>query len=786
MRLWFRVLVTLLAFLAATVTPTPAQAQTNSFIDDDNSRFEPFIETAKAEGLVSGCNPPDNSRICPQQPMTRGDVAIMLARAISAPAPTTDHFVDDQGHPAETAANALMDAGVGTSCRGNNFCPDRPITRGELALTIAKTFRWTEPADPGRYVDLADSKFQMPLAQLAERGGLLACDAPVNSRLCPTAIVRRDEAVFALVTAMGLQPSGSRTKDPQLEPLGFGDGFYDLTLWDGRTPSPRNRVAITPSGYEGSGLRVGIPKGSHYGADFHLHLDDAASTVPERLFFRYYLRFDSNWSTPTAGKLPGFSGVYGSTGKGGAQSSPSQPGWSARLMFSPTKRDGRVYLGYYVYHLGQETRYGDGFGWNESGKLRPGEWYCLEGEVEMNTPGLADGALRAWVDGTPALDLSGLAFRRPSEPQIKIESFWFNVYYGGKPVAPRSLGLTVDEVMVDTQRVGCGLSTPAPVARADFDGNGFRDTVTWGDCPGGSCFITRKSTWSGDKVVRQNGDGAWFSIETARYGMAAGDVDGDGRNDIVYRGRCEGAIRCWRVHESDSGLRRGSNWGDRARFADGTDFLTLGDWNGDGLDDLTYEGLCGEAARACWRVHPSTGTGFGEPQEWGSPPEGMAAVTAVDVDGDGADDLLYRAPCDESDCWFVQHPDKGRFSSPVALGRALEPGPADVEWTDFDGDGIRDLVSWVNTDTGAWIEVRYTRDGALEDPIPLTRLGSPIEGISIRRLEERETVQTVVKLRCKDGSICVRTLMAPTPYLLVNAERFLEERWKLPGYPEIS
>ena len=715
-------------------------------------------------------------------------MAIMLARATGAPTPRADHFSDDNGHAAERAINALADAGVSAGCDVDRFCPDRQITRGEMAAMIATTMPWDGPVDPEKYSDLAGSAFEQPLARLAERGGLLACDSPVNRRLCPTATVRRDEAILAVVISMGLGPAGIASPDPKLKPLGFGDGFHHLSLWDGRTPSSRNNVAITQNGYRDSGLRVEIPKGAHYGSDFHLHLDDATKEIPEHLFFRYYIKFDSDWRTTSSGKLPGFSGVYGRTGKGGFRSQPSQPGWSARLMFSPNHgTDARVRLGYYVYHLGQERQFGDGLRWNESGKLRRGEWYCLEGEIEMNKPGVADGALRAWVDETPALDVSGLEFRRPSEPQIKIESFWFNVYYGGKAVAIQDLGLTIDEVMVDTERIGCGagrgVSSPA---EGDLDGDGYRDRVSWDACAGGQCFLLDRSTWHGRRTSRHNGDGAWFNLDSHRLGMATGDVDGDGRADIVYHGRCDASVGCWRVHSARGGLDVGENWGNGARFSPETTSLVLGDWNGDGKDDLAYPGLCGNDDGPCWRVHPSSGEGFGQPEGWGvSPPYEVMEPTAMDLTQDGRDDLIYQAPCEESLCWFTQFSSGESFEEPTMLGQVLETTDT-VEWIDFDGDGATDLVSWINTDSTSWVEVRFMRDGWLGEPVKLARFDRDVQDVTLRRRTAVAPIQAIVRLSCEEEGGCIRTLMAPSAALLVDSEHFRDARWDRPDSPQIS
>jgi hypothetical protein len=727
-------------------------------VDDDRSRFEPYIEAAHSAGLVSGCNPPSNDRFCPHREVSRGEMAVMLARSLRLPVPDTDHFDDDQGHAAERAANALAAAGVTRGCGERSFCPDRSLTRGEMASLIAGAMGWQLPANTFPYQDLDRSPYGRSTKSLARRGALEPCNPPIGTRLCPEGTVSRDEAVFSLTSALEIGPAPRGPATAETATLAFADAFGSLELWDGRAPSSRNRVELTGDGFRGTGLDVTIPEGSHYGADFELDLGRLVGEDPEQLFFRYFLRLDPDWAPRISGKLPGFSGVYTQSGKGGYQSTPGQPGWSARMEFFGTREDDpRARLGYYVYHLGQEGRYGDGMSWNEAGKINPGEWYCIEGEVALNRPGVADGALRAWVDGTPSFDLAGIQFRRPGEPGIRIESFWFNVFYGGKPSAERTMGMTIDEVAVDSSRIGCdagdGLTRSVS---ADITGDGFDDQLSWGRCVAGSCFSAATIDDSGAEVVRELGDGAWFNLDTIRLGIGSGDLNADGRDDIVYYGRCEGSKSCWRVHLSEGrALGTPQDWGDGARFTPSTGALITGDWNGDGVDDLVYQGLCGVESSSCWRAHINVHNGF-RSEGWGEPPtEAMAAPPlGADLDGDGRDDLVYPSGCGEELCWYGQLSTGTTFAPRVNLGSAR---PEELEHSllfDFDGDEDEDLIQIETSDQGQDLTVRLAGPDGLGDTTKVAGFDRPVIDVVMRRLGSGRPVQAMVTTEC-DGSPCV-------------------------------
>jgi hypothetical protein len=56
----------------------------NLFVDDNNSTFELDIDLMGTAGVTKGCNPPSNDRFCPDDFVTRGQMAAFFERAWKA------------------------------------------------------------------------------------------------------------------------------------------------------------------------------------------------------------------------------------------------------------------------------------------------------------------------------------------------------------------------------------------------------------------------------------------------------------------------------------------------------------------------------------------------------------------------------------------------------------------------------------------------------------------------------------------------------------------------------
>jgi len=210
--------------------------------------------------------------------------------------------------------------------------------------------------------------------------------------------------------------------------------------------------------HQGQALRVVVPGGELTGMGLTFKFADEVGAEPEEIYFRYYLRIGDDWWPDDGGKLPGISGTYGVAGWGGRPSDGTD-GWSARGTFRLPVVDGNPYGGYtpigsYVYHADMEGTYGDVDLWNRGcrGILQRNQWYSVEQYLRMNTSGVQDGVLRAWVDGRLAYERTDWRWR--TVDTLKIEQIWMNVYHGGTAPAPADIHLYMDNVVIARSYIG--------------------------------------------------------------------------------------------------------------------------------------------------------------------------------------------------------------------------------------------------------------------------------------------------------------------------------------------
>jgi hypothetical protein len=91
-------------------------------------------------------------------------------------------------------------------------------------------------------------------------------------------------------------------------------------------------------------------------------------------------------------------------------------------------------------------------------------WYCIEVSVTLNTPGLPDGVLAAWIDDQPKLLYAGRQFRGaaandPAPSTARFQALMIAGQYGQSTLTNPQFSWQ-DDVAASTERIGCQ-STPA-------------------------------------------------------------------------------------------------------------------------------------------------------------------------------------------------------------------------------------------------------------------------------------------------------------------------------------
>ena len=65
-------------------------------------------------------------------------MAAFLVRGFGLGESAADPFDDDDGNYFEAAIGALAASGITTGCTATAFCPERPVTRGEMAAFLIR------------------------------------------------------------------------------------------------------------------------------------------------------------------------------------------------------------------------------------------------------------------------------------------------------------------------------------------------------------------------------------------------------------------------------------------------------------------------------------------------------------------------------------------------------------------------------------------------------------------------------------------------------------------------
>lgn len=172
---------------------------TGYFKDDDYSVHESDIDKLYAAGITRGCSL--EAEFCPERNITRGEMAAFIARALNLTATSgTPAYVDVAGHYFEEDIDKIQTAGIGFGCTQSEFCPDRPLLRDEMAELLARSFGYASPDGTDFFTDDDGNPFEGSINDLAYAGVTIGCDVGLY---CPDRLLTRAEMASFFVRAMG-------------------------------------------------------------------------------------------------------------------------------------------------------------------------------------------------------------------------------------------------------------------------------------------------------------------------------------------------------------------------------------------------------------------------------------------------------------------------------------------------------------------------------------------------------------------------------------------------------
>ncbi len=177
-----------------------------------SNQFYGFIENLFHNGITGGCA---GGNYCPDNSVTRAQMAVFLMKgklgSSEIPPPATGTVFNDVhvGDPFADRIEQLAGFQITGGCGNGNYCPNNPVTRAQMAVFLLKAEHgsaYTPPNCAGIFADVAcPSQFASWIERLSAEGITGGCG---NGNYCPDSPSTRGQMAVFLVKTFGLQLYG--------------------------------------------------------------------------------------------------------------------------------------------------------------------------------------------------------------------------------------------------------------------------------------------------------------------------------------------------------------------------------------------------------------------------------------------------------------------------------------------------------------------------------------------------------------------------------------------------
>jgi hypothetical protein len=306
-------------------------------------------------------------------------------------------------------------------------------------------------------------------------------------------------------------------------------------------------------------------------------------------------------------------------------------------------------------------------------------------------------------------------------------------------------------------------------ATADLNGDGKLDVVLASQCATNNCSNGVVS------VLLGNGDGTYqppVSYTTAQEteSLALGDVNGDGKLDILAVSYCNGGCSSGVVNvllgNGDGTFQAAVAYNTGAAYSN---YLSVGDANGDGKLDLLVASQCsntGSCSNGALSVLLGNGDGtFQTAVAYNSGAEGTDGIASADFNGDGKLDVAIASQCpNNNNCpngivSLLLGNGDGTFQNPVNYNSGGLYATS-VAVGDVNGDGHLDLLvsnSCNNSSSctsGAVGVLLGNGDGTFQNAVQYLSGGETAQSVAVTDLNADGKLDLVVSNQCELNGNC--------------------------------
>ena len=231
-----------------------------------SNAFFNFINLIYQQGITAGCSA-SPLEFCPDSTTTRGEMAVFIITSMFAGSSfsysSTPYFNDV---PASNAffkfIQKMADLGLTVGCGSNNYCPDDPVTRGEMAVFIIQarygSIPYTYPSTP-YFADVPPSSSYFPFVQkMAQMGITAGCSV---GYYCPDDSLTRGQMAVFITTGLldQLLPPTTPLVTQATPNSGTAGATLTVNLTGTNTSFGAATVVTVPTGITASNLTVLSP-----------------------------------------------------------------------------------------------------------------------------------------------------------------------------------------------------------------------------------------------------------------------------------------------------------------------------------------------------------------------------------------------------------------------------------------------------------------------------------------------------------------------------------------------